>query len=246
MAIQIEALPGKIKKNPYWRVNFRPNAYKILIKNAKAAFDLVRQSEVRLGGWPYPFISDERPEQIRNPKYIASGSGYLGHTEYWRLYYSGQFINLFTVREKMDQSWDEKLRMEASQRMRRPAGVDATDIPGFISIINLLCHLTEIFEFAARLCSKKLYDTSLEIAVELHNVKGFTLIAEFPKHWSGYYPATAETVAKSLIFKSEQLLAKNAEFALNWSVDFFSQFGWDNPPIEVLKNDQQKFLSGKL
>ncbi|MBA7688650.1 hypothetical protein ES703_97137 [subsurface metagenome] len=246
MPTDIERLPEKIKKNPHWRVNFRPTSHKTRFENPNTAFNLIQQGQLNLRGWPYPFISDERREQIRAQKYIASGSDFEGFVEYWRIYYSGQFINLFTVREKMNQSWDEKLRKEASQLMFRPADMNAADIPGFINIINLLYHLTEIFEFAARLCSKKLYDTSLEITVELHNVKGFALIAEFPRHWSGYYPATADAITKSVIFESEQLLARSAEFALDWSVYFFSLFGWDNPPIDFLKGDQQKFLSGKI
>ncbi len=246
MPADIEHLSEKIKKKPHWRVNFRPTSHKTRFENPNAAFNFLQQGQVSLRGWPYPFISDERREQIRAQKYIASGSDFLGHLEYWRMYYSGQFINLFTVREKIDQSWDEKLRKEASQLMRRPADLNIADIPGFINIINLLYNLTEIFEFAARLCSKKLYEVNLEITVELHNVKGFVLIAEFPKFWSSYYPATADPITKSAIFEPEQILARSAEFALDWAVYFFSLFGWDNPPADALKGDQQKFLSGRI
>ncbi len=246
MPTDIESLPEKIKKSPHWRVNFRPTSHKTRFENPSDAFNLLQQSQVRLRGWPYPFVSDDSREKVRAKEYIASGSDFGGHVEYWRMYYSGQFINLFTVREKVDQSWDEKLRKEANQLMLRPADLNVADIPGFINIINLLYHFTEIFEFVSRLCSKKLYDMNLEIIVELHKAKGFALIAEFPKFWSSHYPATTDPITKSTIFESEQLLTRSAKFALDWAIYFFDQFGWDNPPVEVLRGDQQKFLSGRI
>ncbi|MHC4259495.1 MAG: hypothetical protein ACYSTF_03650 [Planctomycetota bacterium] len=247
MTVNIKSLPSKIERNPHWRVNFRPTSYETRISEGpKAALDIVGRSAVRLGGWVYPFISDDRQEQIRADKYIASGIDFGGHVEYWRMYYTGQFINLLAVREKMDESWDETLRREAGQFMRIPREVDVADIPGFISIIHLLGQFTEIFEFAARLCGKRLYETSLEITIELRNVEGFALIAQSPKVWYRYYPATVDRVRKSSVFKPDVLLAESGKSALDWAIYFFGQFGWDDPPVEVLEEDQQKFLSGRL
>jgi len=246
MSVNIEKLPDKIKQLPYWRVNFKPDTYKTRIEgDPGVAFDLVEKNQIRLRGWPYPFISDERLEKIRGKKYIASGSDFLGHKEYWRLYYSGQFINLFTVREKANQRWDEKLR-ELARECILEYKRNVVEIPGFISILNLLDHFTEIFEFAKRLCSKGLYDGKLEINIEIRNIKGFCIIAEFPKFWHGYYPATANIVGDSWAIQSEQIVAKIAELALNGSVNFLKKFGWDNPPFDILKKDQEKFLLGKI
>ena len=97
MPIDIQALPGKIKENPHWRVNFRPTAHKVRI-NEIEALDLIKETSVKLRGWPYPFLSDNREEQILEENYIASGSDWSRHTEYWRFYCSGQFIHFFQVK----------------------------------------------------------------------------------------------------------------------------------------------------
>jgi len=180
MPIDIQALPEKIKENPHWRVNFRPTIHKIRI-NEIEALDLIKETSVKLRGWPYPFLSDDREEQILEENYIASGFDWHRHTEYWRLYSSGQFIHLFQVREKSDKDWDKKLREEAEDYILPfRKNVDLA-IPGFIDILNLLYNFTEFFEFAARLCGKNLYQEELEINVELLKIKGFALIAQYPK-----------------------------------------------------------------
>lgn len=247
MPVTIETLPDRIAKLPHWRVIFRPSVYKTRIDGGpKTAFSLIEKCHIRLSGWSYPFLSNDRLERIRESKYIASGSDFMGHIEYWRMYYSGQFADLFSVREKTSSNWDEKLREEANQMMLMPKNIDVTDIPGFMSVLNLLCSVTEIFEFATRLCGTGLYDGDFEISIELHNIKGFALIAEYPRAWDEYYPATSDCVLKKSIFQSEQFLTGSAGIALEWAVDFFSQFGWDDPSLEILKGDQQKFLSGRL
>lgn len=247
MPVGIEALPDKITKLPHWRVTFRPSDYRTRIgEGPKAAFNLVEKCRVRLGGWSYPFLSQDRDGQIRATKYIASGIDFMGHIEYWRMYYSGQFADIFSVREKTSHDWDERLREEASEMMLMPTNIAVADIPGFVSILNLLCIITEIFEFASRLCGASLYNDNLDISIELRNIKGFALTAERPRVFDEYFPATSDHVLKKSTFGSEQLLAVGAEIALEWAVDFFSQFGWDNPSLEILKGDQQKFLSGRL
>ncbi len=247
MSVDIQALPQKIKDSAHWRVNFRPFTHKTHLQDVVQALDLIKETSVKLRGWPYPFLSDEKDEQILEQNYIASGSDWGGHAEHWRLYYSGQFLHLFQVREKSDERWDKKLREEAEDYIL-PFIRNKRDlpIPGFINILNLLYNFTEFFEFATRLCSKNLYQEELQISVEISRVKGFALIAQYPKHWIGYYPATADQIAKSWTISPEYLLAKNAELALEGTVYFLSRFGWHNPPIEILKQDQEKFLSGRM
>ena len=248
MPVDIEKLPDKIKQTPHWRINLQPSSYKIRInEDPKAAFDLVEQSAVTLRGWPYPFVSNERLEQIRKQKYIASGSDFLGHIEYWRLYYSGQFIHLFQVREKSSDAWHEQLKKHAQQCILEYRRNNNFDIPGFIDITNLLYCLTEIFEFVARICGKGLYNNSeLEITVGLINIEKFALITSPSRFWHGYYPATDSIIKKSWSTKAEQLLSESADLALKATFYFLSQFGWDNPPVDILRQDQEKFLSGKI
>ena len=162
------------------------------------------------------------------------------------MYFSGQFIHLFQVREKSDGSWDERLRKEAERDILPFRDESDPTIPGFISILNLLYIFTEVFEFATRLCGKALYKGQLEISVQLLNVKDFTLIAEYPKFWHGYYPATSNKIVKSWAISTERLLAESAELAIDGAVDFLKRFGWHNPTLDILKQDQEKFLSRRI
>jgi hypothetical protein len=245
MPIDVQKLPDKIKEGPHWRVSFRPVVYKKDDENYyKISFDTVQKSQIRLRGWPYPYISNYKREQIRNSDYLASGLEYSGHIEYWRLYYSRQFINLFAVREKTNLNWDEKLREQAKQWIILPDRLELSNIPGFIDIINLLYHLTEIFEFASRLCSKDLYHGELEIDIQIINIEGFCLIAQYPRAWDEYYPTTSDSIIKSAVYHSGELVAKSSELALDWSIYFFNQFGWDDPSVDILKQEQEKFLLG--
>ena len=158
------------------------------------------------------------------------------------MYYSGQFINLFEIQE---QSWREQLQKEAERNVLPFTKKDGSEIPGYISIVNLLYNFVEFFEFAARLCSKNLYKEEFQISVELFKIKNFALIAEYPKFWHGYYPATSDSILKSWKVSPERILTESSELALEGSVYFFSRFGWDNPPLDILKQDQEKFLSSR-
>lgn len=247
MPIDIQSLPAKIKESPHWRVRFLPGEYKPkrIGTLPSELFDIIKQTQVNLRGWPYPFLSENRDGQIRSDNYIASGVSWSGHEECWRLYYSGQFIHIFSIREKAMPEWDEQLRESAQYCIHRRADDDLLDIPGFINIINLLYHFTEVFEFASRLCNKRLSDCNLQVIIELNGIKGFSLMAGPERFWHGYYPATSDTITKTWDTNSEMIIAKSSEMALEGCVSFLNMFGWDDPSIDTFKEDQKKFLSGR-
>lgn len=220
--MKIQKLPEKIINNPHWRVNYRPSIYKKeRISNPKAAFDLVRKSLVRRRGWDYPYVSEDNVEQIREQEYVASGCDWSGLVEYWRLYYSGQFIHLFSLRENI-----------------------IYDKPGYIDIPNTLCNIAEVIEFAARLTEKGVYQDSLNISIQIKNIAGFKLAAK-DRFWRGNYSATANIIEKTVEVNARDLLAQTADIALDTTIHILGEFGWDNPPRDILKNDLEKFLAGK-
>ena len=236
--MKIEKLPPKIKDLPHWRVNFRPNKYEMQMEqDPSAAFDLMQQASVRLGGWNYPHIGRELNEQIREEKYIASGCDWGDIIEYWRLYYSSQFIHLFATWERTD----EKLKKHTLNWVLRSEKVD--DIPGFIKISNILFILTKVFEFAARLCEKTLYKHNLEITVSLENIRKHVLTTDNMRFLRGYYPATADSIKKQWKLEIPELLTKCNDLSLEGMIYFYKQFGWDNPSADVLREQQVDFLS---
>lgn len=219
--MEIQKLPEKIIKNPHWRVNYRPSIYKKRILDPKTAFDLVRKSLVRRRGWDYPYVSEENAEQIRELDYVASGCDWCGFVEYWRLYYSGQFVHLFALRENV-----------------------ICDSPGYIDITNTLSNIAEVIEFAARLTEKGIYQDSLQISIKIKNVNGFKLSAK-DRLWRGHYSATANIIEKTVEVNARDLLGQTTDIALDTTIHILKSFGWDNPPRDILENDLKKFLVGK-
>lgn len=219
--MEIQNLPKKIVELPHWRVTYRPSTYKERITDPQVAFDLVRKSLVRLRGWDYPYVSEDRTEQICEREYVASGCDWSGLVEYWRLYYSGQFIHIFSLRENI-----------------------IYDKPGYIDIPSTLYNISEVIEFAARLSGKGIYQDSLQISIQIKNIEGFKLFAQ-DRFWRGSYSATANIVEKTIEVNARDLLGQTADIALDTTIYILKSFGWDNPPRDILKSDLEKFLTGK-
>lgn len=217
--MEIQSLPEKIAKLPHWRVTYRSSTYKKRITDPQVAFDLVRKSLVRLRGWDYPYVSEDRAEQVREQEYVASGCDWSGLIEYWRLYYSGQFIHLFSLRENF-----------------------IYDTQGFIDITNTLYNIAEVIEFAARLCQKGIYQDSLQISIQIKNVKDFRLWSK-DRFWRGNHLATSNIIEKTIEVNAQDLLGQAASLTLDNTINVFKWFGWDNPPRDLLKNDLEKFLA---
>ncbi len=219
--MEIQNLPKKIAESPHWRVTYRPSKYKKRITDPQVAFDLIRKSLVRLRGWDYPYVSEDRAEQIREREYVASGCDWSGLVEYWRLYYSGQFIHLFSLRENI-----------------------IYDTQGFIDITNTLYNIAEVIEFAARLSGKGIYQDSLQISIQIKNVNGFKLSAK-DRLWRGHYSATANIIEKTVEVNVRDLLGQTTDIVLDTTIYILKSFGWDNPPRDILENDLKKFFAGK-
>lgn len=233
---------------PHWRVNFRPESYGAeLIPSLAQCERLVEQCQVRLRGWYYPHLSRRDSERARDKNWIAGWSGFRGNVEYWRFYQSGQFLHLFAIYEASVQEFHEQLKATTRSHLGRREfeGFDWDSVPGFISITNFIYTVTEIFEFASRLSAKNVYPTKLAISVSLERIKGFVLTTDFDRAWYNLYQASGDSLGHTWTFSAQELTTSSAEKALQTACWFFERFGWLNPPIETLRQDQEKFLSKK-
>jgi len=238
MVTDIETLPEKIKKFPHWRVHFHPNRYEIKMnEDPVEAFNLLKQTFVSLGGWNYPYIPRESNKHIMEEKYIAYGCDWDDIIEYWRLYYSGQFIHLFATWERDDKELNRHTREWVLK------GEEVDDPPGIINISNVLYTFTKIFEFATRLCEKRLYTEKLAISVRLENIRNYVLTANWPVFWHGYFPARANSIKKEWNLEVPELLSNSNELSLEGMIHFYKYFGWNDPSIDVLLEQQTDFLS---
>ena len=241
VATERPTLPVPVLEQPHWRVNFRPDYYDPkLIPNLAECFRLVEQTSVRFRGWPYPYLSNRPEERGVREKGVEAWTDNEYATEYWRLYQSGQFLHLFTFEENTPHYRRQQC---AARRLH-----DGSEVRGFVYFPSFLYTVTEIFEFATRLCLKKLYRGSLKITVELKDIERFRLWSPDPARSGPYEWVCHESdLSRSWSFPSAELIANSADYALNATIWFYERFGLYEPDAGLLKGDlrrdQQELLS---
>ena len=241
-------LPIPVLEYPHWRVCFRPNGYKEdLIPTLSKCFDTVEKNKLSLRGWDYPHLSREDTEREQGNNWVASWSDFMSHNEYWRFYQSGQFIHLFSIRESTEGDYKEKLRTDMkSHRIFDDKKIDWDSVPGFFSIINFIYNVTEIYEFAARLCQSDIYSGKVNIQIDIKGIKDFILTASGDRLWTNYYAASQNVLTRTHEVDSKQLIEASKDISLEAIVWFFERFGWMEPPMRVIRQDQENLIKGKF
>lgn len=240
------SLPVPVTKHPHWRVNMRPEGYNPeLLPSLSACFDLVQSTKLSLRGWDYPHLSKRSGERTTGNNWVASWSSFGNHFEYWRLYQSGQFLHLSAVREALAAEWSAQLRQAAQTHASHRRDFAWGSVRGYLSLLNALYTVTEIFEFAARVAQRGVYAGIVAISIELRRIKGFVLTPELDRDWSDIRQASEENIGHTWSVESRDLVAASSEASLKASVWLFERFGWMNPSINVIRRDQEKFLAGR-
>ena len=241
------ALPVPVIEYPYWRVNIRPDRYDPqLIPSLSECFALVQATKLSLRGWDYPHLSRRDTERGTGNNWVASWANFTNHIEYWRLYQSGQFLHLFAVREAASKEWHDQLRHAAQTHASHREDLNWNGVPGYLSMLNVVYTVTEIFEFAARIAQRGTYTGTIGVTIELKKIRGFVLTPELDRPWSEVRRASDGDIGRSWSFESRELLSASADLSLKACAWLFERFGWLEPSTEVLRRDQQKFLAGRL
>lgn len=233
-------LPVPVLQTPHWCVNLRPEYYEPeLIPTLSKCSSLIEQNRVKLGEWSYPY---ENYESVQGSNWIASSTDFFGRKEYWRFYQSSQFVHLFSIIEVTKPGYRNNLQKQSSQLLSYKK-INPSSVPGFIIITNFVYTVTEIFEFAARLCTNGIYRGKINITISLNKIKGFILTKEekFPE-LRCLYQANENILNYSLPVASDALVANSPEQSLKAIVWFFERFGWLDPPVEAFKKDQRILL----
>ncbi|MEX0827485.1 MAG: hypothetical protein WD005_00875 [Haliea sp.] len=238
------ALPeivAALTSQPHWRIVIRPSRYQQeLIPSLSDCMKILRRTSVRLRGWDFPQLGPDHDMQL-GKNFVGFASSIIG-LEYWRFYQSGQFVHLQTLDEIFARDQLEEAARYQLSRFPEHRAVDWSKVPGFISIINFLYTMTEIFEFTARLCLAGVYCENCVIEIALKDIKGFILTMEPPRRFPKYCKATADTLEHSWTIPSNVLITDGADKALEAVKWFFERFGWNDPNIDSLRADQQQFL----
>ncbi|GAH27971.1 unnamed protein product, partial [marine sediment metagenome] len=150
------------------------------------------------------------------------------------------------VREASKPEWRQKLQSDMISHLSFMKNIKWDEVPGFISMLNFTYSITEIFEFAARLCQAEIYTGTLSIGVRIKGIRGFVLAVGWDRAWHSYCAAVENDLGRSWSLESDVLIAESSEKSLDAIIWFFERFGWLSPSVEVIRKDQENFLKGRI
>ena len=231
----------KTKSKGYWVINLHPDTYiENRIKTRAEVKEIVRNSVVDLRGWDYPHFRDSGGEPDVTTSGIEKFVDRRNHIEFWRMTQSGNFIHLLALREDW---WGD---IEYRNMWSRGDELKGKKLLG---VYGTLFTLSEILEFAKRLAKQNIFGENAVVKIELYNILNRHLFidlynkmpfdptpfakVEGPWRWDKSYSVT-------------EVMSNVEDLALEAFLDLVDLFGWENPPVDNLKNEQQKFLEGKL
>ena len=228
----------EVRGGPHWKVVIHPQEFvEERIATLAGCVDAIKESQVRLRGWPYPHLDYENME--RGEDWIASRVTFEEQREYWRFYQSGLFVHYFGFREDRP-SW----RSEIEGRYRTwGLAADGFSPNGFLDVDNALYTFTEIFEFTARLRATGALGARHEapvVRIGMYQIKNRALSATLPRVVD---PAQATTEPLEHSWRVGGLgtrdeAAGQAREATRW---FLERFGMRLRDLD-LKNEQEKFF----
>lgn len=224
----------KIKSQGFWEVTIRPLKFnETRIKSLNDCKLLVDENKVRMRGWDYPHISSKYG--IRSGRdWVESLNDWSDHVDIWRMYQSGQFAHLFGCREDW---WGEVRIFWSKQPYTTPRYG--------LSFLSTLYTFTEIYEFAARLAKRNVFDDFLNISTTLHGMKDRRLVTlEINRSLNDNYICNIEEIPLGKRCTVEQVIGKSNEYAIDDTLAVLERFNWFNAPRQVLVEEQSKFLKG--
>lgn len=208
-------VPQFILAAPYWRITLSPQTYNSqLLASRNDCYGLVEKNAIQIRGWSYPRKPDS---STKGSDWIGVQTNHIRH-EYWRLYQSGQFINIAGTWSKVN---------------------------NIITDGEIIYTVTAAFRFAANLCQQEIYTEGITIMMGLNNVKdfGFKVESDLNNLSSQHRKATDNSYQKTWILQSNSLsstIDEQAFEAIVWFVECF----WSSPliPIESFRKKQQELL----
>jgi len=245
--INMEELINKIKERGYWKVIIRPTEFKEKrIPDRDDCERFINGSKIQFSGWDYPHINYIKGIVRSGPDSVASFTNLPedGRLEYWKFYQNGQFVHYFTMLE------DYRMDEEQKERVRNSFSFSIVDkkIDIFLSVLNTLYSITEIYFFAAELAKLAKFNEKTQIIIELGNTKGRTLFfwGDTFRVLPYAYTCEYEPIIEEQVIPTKELISDPANLALDFTMDIFKEFNWKNPNRDVFLQDQKKLIGGRL
>jgi hypothetical protein len=212
---------SKATSHGFWRVIIRPLDFlRRRLENIAALPTLMREAAVSYRGWPYPSVLDRERAEI--------GDDWIGfeidsriHVETWRLFQSGQFMQVMGFWEDW---YGQDTLLTGIPPQGKTLGIDLT-----------IGTLTELFEFAANLAASPAGGETMVIEIDAHGLAGRHLT--WPRGRDDVLdrrPATLDHIAlDSLVVDRRRLVANPDDYAARAAREVFRRFGWDAELSEV-------------
>jgi hypothetical protein len=219
----------KVWSKPRWRIGIRPTQFKkARFRDLEQCREFMISSHVRVHGWfPYPwFVKDalESGDEWIAGEIDISDLGKVSHVERWVLFRSAQFAH--------NRAFDE-----IPQLGRR------------VHVLEILDTATAVFEFAARMAERSFLSPDAVITFELYGLDGRPLT--WPQDIWAYTDAVGrdcwcrdENLEVTRVAATADLQERRRELAREVALEIYSAFGWSDPPIKRLADEQQKRFAG--
>ena len=228
-----------IRSLPHWRIEIRPVVYEPnAIRDIDECLRIIERAKVRFRGWDYPHLPRDRAYLAFADRSICAWVDFAGHKEFWTFFQSAQFIHLFGLKEALASNWNSQLRIQYEGLVR-----DIDEVPGFVHIGNCLWTVTEVFEFAARLCEQAVYQDRMEVGIALKGIQGFALTTDPTRAWYNHYAASEAAIQGAWPLTVPDLVANRRERAVEATAWLFKRFGWLEPNLSALRDQQAELLT---
>ncbi|MFJ6359238.1 AlbA family DNA-binding domain-containing protein [Pseudarthrobacter oxydans] len=187
----------------------------------------VRDSTVRLRGWPFPFTKD--PEH--GDDFVGETTMWQRHNETWRFFTSGLFADFKAIGDWPD-DWDSF------------GGNSETtgNMPAWFPLL----HFTEALEFAARLRSKLALAEPMVVRFEAANMAGRKLVVADDNR-SGFHHAyvyrSPSWRSEEILITDEAVLSGTRPLAAEAAKHLLARFGWEGVTTDLLEGIQASALN---
>jgi hypothetical protein len=219
----------KIWSKPRWRIGIRPTEFKkARFRDLEQCRQFIVSSCVTIKGWfSFPWFPNEGVES--GDEWVARE---IERFEPNRLYCA-----------------ERSVLFRSAQFVHNRTFEEIPQLGGRVHALEILDVATAAFEFASRMAGRGILTPEAVITFDLYGLDGRMLT--WPKDVFGY----SDTIGRDLWCQDEKLSlarrltpaeieSQRRELGLGVALEIFSEFGWSDPPKDVLIEAQLKRFGG--
>jgi len=242
---QLVTTINKIKKYGYWKVIFEPLSDKIVFEHPIEVKKFVDVHRVILRGWDFPHLpmnNSDKQGVIIDEQGFSVWTDTNHHIEAWTIYKSGQFVFVKGLYEDWLHQSDWFSRDRKLREIKPLTELD---------FVWTTLSFTEFFIFLKNILrSEKYKGEKLRVDITLNKLQNRQLTVHDPLRVPIFSERRATADKISLVNEALGLNDLEGENYLIFSrgklVDFFKYFSWENPPVDVIEEDQKRLIERRL